>query len=142
MTDITITQPTIDLTIAVSTGPDLVISVVGQPVVEITTIGIQGPPGDGGGGGGMLIASAVGGTANAITLTVPDLVLGADPVAVWFEPAFANGAGGVTVAINGGAPVALVSRAGTPLIAEELIATFPVLIKASTAGAKILTGTN
>jgi hypothetical protein len=86
----------------------------------------------------IYLASAVGGTANAIILTVPGLTLSADAVLVLFDPAL-NNTGPATVTV-GAATVAVIGRQGLPLVADEIVAPSPTLIRISTAGAKIVTG--
>ncbi len=95
--------------------------------------------GGGGGTGSVFLATAVSGTANAITLTVPGLVLSAAPVLIQFDPE-SNNTGAVTISVNGSATVALVSRLGLALAGDELIAPVPALIRISTVTAKIVSG--
>ncbi len=95
--------------------------------------------GGGGGAGSVFIATVVAGTANAILLTVPGLILSSSPVLIQFDPAL-NSTGATTISVNGSGAIALVSRLGIPLIGDELIAPVPALIRVSTASAKIVTG--
>lgn len=100
---------------------------------------LAGVGGGGGGAGAVFIATVVAGTANAILLTVPGLILSSSPVLIQFDPAL-NNTGATTVSVNGSGAIALVSRLGLPLIGDELIAPVPALIRVSTATAKIVTG--
>jgi hypothetical protein len=50
MTDVTVINTTTSVTVADDgAGPSVVVEVIGQPVIQASTIGIQGPAGSGGG---------------------------------------------------------------------------------------------
>lgn len=95
--------------------------------------------GGGGGGGTLYLATAVGGSADAIALTAPGLTLSTAEVLLAFDPLQTN-TGPATVAVNGGAPLQIVSRLGAPLIAGEIIAPITVILRISSSGAKIVSG--
>jgi hypothetical protein len=98
-----------------------------------------GAGGGGGGGGTLYLASIVGGTGDAITLTAPGLTLGATEVLLAFDP-LQNNTGPATVAVNGGAAVPILGRQNAPLIASEIIAPITVILRISASGAKIVSG--
>jgi hypothetical protein len=95
--------------------------------------------GGSGGAGSLFIATVVAGSANAIALTVPGLILSPIPVLIQFDPAF-NNSGSVQISVNGSAFITLFSRLNALLIGDELIAPVPALIRATDTTLKIVTG--
>ncbi len=100
------------------------------------TINLAGEPGANG-LSLVLEASAVGGTANAIELTVAGMgALSATPQFVWFTPG-ANNTTAVTIKFNGGAFVDLKSPRAAALAADDLQADVPYLIRVTSTDAQI-----
>jgi hypothetical protein len=92
-----------------------------------------------GGSGIFFLASVVGGSANDIELTVPGLDFSAEEVLIAFDVAV-NNTSAVVVRVNGSPPVALIGRQNNVLVQDELISPLTHIIRASTAGAKVVTG--
>jgi hypothetical protein len=122
MTTITLTQPTIQVPIMLSSGQTVTVDLPGSTQIDLQLVGIQGPPGEGGGGGNA--PATVTGTADALALS--GITVGADPMVITLVP-IANNTGPATASINGGSALPILSRLGQPLAEDELIAGVPVM---------------
>jgi hypothetical protein len=122
MTTITLTQPTIQVPIMLSSGQTVTVDLPGSTQIDLQLVGIQGPPGEGGGGGNA--PAIVSGTPNNLALS--GITVGTDPMVITLVP-IANNTGPATASINGGAALPILSRLGQPLAEDELIAGVPVM---------------
>jgi hypothetical protein len=121
MTAITLTQPTIQVPITLSSGQTVTVDLPGSTQIDLQLVGIQGPPGSGGGSNAPAIVS---GTPNNLALS--GITVGTDPMVITLVP-IANNTGPATASINGGAALPILSRLGQPLAEDELIAGVPVM---------------
>jgi len=87
-------------------------------------------------GRSTFIATAVGGTANAVELTVPDYLPSSTEQIVWFRPAAAN-TGATTVSVNGGSAVSVLKNGGGALTGGEFVAGAPVALGVTTTQVQI-----